>query len=102
MTKLLKKEVLLALHPTAGVMLALSAMVLIPSYPYTVIFFYTTLALFFMCMTGRENNDIGYTVLLPVEKGDIVRGRICFAVVLQLVQLLLVGGFSLLRGSLYP
>ena len=102
MTKILKKEIELALHPTAPIMLGLSAMVLIPNYPYTVIFFYTTLALFFMCMSGRENHDIPYTMMLPIQKSDIVRGRILFAVLLEGCQLLLTGGFSLLRRVILP
>ena len=50
MKELLKKEFTLALHPTGWLFLGLSAMVLIPNYPYYVIFFYTGLALFFTCL----------------------------------------------------
>ena len=34
-------------------MLALSALVLVPNYPYGVVFFYSTLGLFFICLGGR-------------------------------------------------
>lgn len=100
--KFLKKELCLASHPTAAIMLCLSSMVLIPNYPYTVIFFYTTLALFFMCMSGRENNDINYSIMLPVAKSDIPKGRITFAVLLQLTQIILTALFSLLRRAILP
>ena len=43
MKHLLYKEWRLAMHPTALLFLPLSAMLLIPNYPYYVIFFYTSL-----------------------------------------------------------
>lgn len=100
MKHLLRKELLLTMHPTAPIFLALSAMVLIPSYPYEVIFFYTTLAIFFTCMNGRENNDVVYTLTLPVAKKDIVKARFAFAILLQLAQMLLLIPFAQLRGKM--
>lgn len=100
MSKLLKKEFLLSMHPITPLMLGLSAMVLIPNYPYTVMFFYMTLAIFFTCMMGRENHDVTYTMTLPVAKSDIVKSRICFVVILELVQMLLLIPFSILRRHL--
>lgn len=102
MSRLLKKEFLLSMHPITLLMLALAAMVMIPNYPYTVMFFYMTLAVFFTCMMGRENHDVIYTMTLPVAKSDIVKARICFAVILELLQMLLLVPFSLLRQSVNP
>lgn len=100
MSRLLKKEFLLSMHPITPLMLALSLMVLIPNYPYAVMFFYMTLAIFFTCMMGRENHDVVYTMTLPVAKKEIVKGRICFVVILELLQMLLLVPFSLLRQHL--
>lgn len=100
MKNLLKKEILLSMHPTAPMFLGLSAMLLIPSYPYLVVFFYTCLALFFMCVTGRENNDVTYTLTLPVKKSDIVKARFAFAVLLELMQIVLAVPIMLLRQGL--
>jgi len=97
---LLRKELCLAMHPTGALMLALSAMVLIPNYPYTVIFFYSTLSLFFTCLQGRENNDVSYTLTLPVARRDAVRGRFALAALIELAQLALTGAFCLVRRSL--
>lgn len=99
MRQLLYKEFRLALHPTAFVFLALSAMLLIPNYPYYVVFFYTTLGIFFICLTGRENNDILYSATLPVHKRDIVGSRIALTVILELAQLLLAIPFAILCGT---
>lgn len=102
MRKLLKKELRLALHPTAPIFLLLSSMLMIPNYPYLVIFFYTGLAVFFICMTGRENHDIDFTMLLPVAKRDVVRSRILLVVLLEIAQLILAVPFAWLRQTLIP
>lgn len=98
MKNLLYKEFRLVTHPTVYLFFALSSMLLIPNYPYYVTFFYCTLGIFFSCHGGRENNDIMYTISLPVEKAAIVRARIIFAVVVELIQFLLAAVFALLRS----
>lgn len=100
MKNLLLKEFKLAMHPTVVIFFALSAMLLIPNYPYYVVFFYTALGLFFVCLTGRENNDIDYTLLLPVRKRDAVRARILFAATVECIQFVCCALVALLRGSL--
>jgi hypothetical protein len=100
MRQLWKKEWQLALHPTCLVFLLLACMVLIPSYPYYVVFFYTGLGVFFTCLSGRENQDVFYTMLLPVSRRQLVGARMGTAVGLELVQLVLVGLLSLLRRRL--
>lgn len=102
MMKLLKKELVLSMHPTVLIMLILSVMVLIPNYPYSVIFFYTALSVFFTCITGRENNDIAYTLTLPIAKKDIVKGRMGFVVLQELVQLTLMIPFLILGAHINP
>ena len=99
MRDLLYKELRLALHPAALLFLGLSAMLLIPNYPYYVAFFYTALGLFFICMAGRENRDIFYTMLLPVRKRQIVGARFLTAMLLEGAQLLLAVPFAMLRNG---
>ena len=89
MLKLIKKEFVLALHPVTPIMLLLSAMVLIPNYPYVVIFFYVSMAIFFTCLSGRENNDVVYSLNLPIKKSNIVKARFICASIIQMLQLLL-------------
>lgn len=100
MKQLMKKEFSLAVHPTSWLFLGLSAMVLIPNYPYYVIFFYTGLGMFFTCMNGRENQDVLFSLLLPVSRKQVVKARFTTVVLLELMQLLLTGLFSLLRRAL--
>lgn len=100
MRQLLRKEFRLAMHPTNVMFLGLSAMMLIPNYPYYVTFFYTTLALFFTCLNGRENNDIPYSANLPVKKRDIVRARYWYFVIFELAQMLVAAPLAILRQGM--
>jgi len=99
MKNLLYKELKLALQAPAVLFLALSAMLLIPNYPYYVTFFYTALGIFFCCQLGRENHDIFFTLCLPVRKRDVVSARFLLAVLLEAAQMLLAVPFAVLRQS---
>ncbi len=101
MKQLLYKEFRLAMHPAAVLFLGLAAMMLIPNYPLSVTFFYSCLGVFFICLNGRENKDLLYTMLLPVEKRDLVKARFGMAAALQLSQVLLCVPCCFLR-ALYP
>ena len=102
MKSLLKKEFTLSMHPTGILFLGLSAMLLIPNYPYLVSFFYTGLAVFFICLNGRENGDIPFMMLLPVAKRDLVRARFMTVVALQIAQIILSAPFAVLRQKIMP
>lgn len=99
MKNILYKEFRLALHPTALLFLLMPLMLLIPNYPYYVAYFYMTLAIFFTCLSGRENRDIYYMMSLPVRKRDLVRGRIATAVILEIAEFLISIPFILIRSS---
>lgn len=92
----------LSLHPASVMFLCLSSMMLIPNYPLFITFFYTSLGVFFICLTGRENKDIDYTMALPVRKRNIAGARILLVVLLEAAQLLLAVPFAVLRGVLVP
>ena len=69
------KDLRLAAHPMMYVFALFGAMLLIPSYPYTVVFFYGLLGIFFTFLNGRENKDVYYCAVLPVTKREQVRAR---------------------------
>ena len=54
MKALLYKQLRLVCHPMTPVFCLFGIMVIIPNYPYTVIFFYVTLGLFFSFLNMRE------------------------------------------------
>lgn len=97
--KLLIKEAKLCMHPFAYVAPLLSLLVLVPGYPYGVCCFYTALGIFFICLTARENHDAAYTLTLPVTRAEAVRGRILLCAVLEIMQILCMGLFILIRKA---
>ena len=100
MAKLLKKEFVLFTHPTSWMFLAFGAMMLIPGYPMYVPLFWATLGLFYACLSARENNDLYYTLLLPVRKRDAVRARGLYFALMELLQMLACVLFAMLRHAL--
>ena len=61
MCNLLRKELRLAAHPSLYMFMAMGALVLIPAYPYGVVFFFGGLGVFQTVMFGRETRDVFYT-----------------------------------------
>ena len=98
--KLLMKEWKLCIHPTVYIMLLCAALILVPGYPYGVSCFYMGLAIFFICLTARENHDATYTLMLPVSRGDAVKGRILFCTLLEVIDLLVMGVFILIKYAI--
>lgn len=101
MKQLLIKEFKLCVHPTCYLFLPMAAlMMLIPSYPLYVSFFYETLGLYFVFLIGNEKRDIIFSSLLPVTKKDMVKARTLLMVIFELAVLLLSVPFVLLRAKL--
>ena len=98
--KLLMKEWKLCMHPMGYIMLLCAALILVPGYPYGVSCFYMGLAIFFICLTARENHDASFTLTLPVSRRDAVKARILFCAVLEALDLLLMGVFILIKYAI--
>ncbi|EOH94704.1 ABC-2 transporter permease [Enterococcus pallens] len=97
MFNLLYKEIRLAAHPNLFVFTCMGILVLIPAYPYGIIFLFSGLGIYISFMYGRETNDIYYTALLPVRKRDTVKAKCLLVVLAQLVQMLISLPFAFLR-----
>ncbi len=102
MMNLLYKELRLAVHPTFYVFMFMGALVLIPAYPYGVVFMFGCLAPYITCQFGRETRDTYYSALLPIKKSDVVLGKCLMAAFMQLSQLLLSIPFAFLRLLILP
>ena len=98
--KLLMKEWKLCMHPTGYIMLLCVALILVPGYPYGVSCFYMGLAIYFICLTARENHDAAYTLTLPVTRREAVKARILFCTALEVADLLLMGVFILIKKAI--
>lgn len=102
MFHLLYKELRLAAHPTLYIFMLLGALVLIPGYPYSVVFLYGCLAPFITFQTGQGNQDAFFTAQLPVQKRDVVKAKCLLLAVTQLGQLVISLPFACLRPLLTP
>ena len=97
---LLYKEIRLAAHPTSIVFSFLGCLVLVPAYPYGVIFMFGCLAPYLTLVNSRETNDPWYTAVLPVTKRESVCGKFMLVITFQLFQLLISVPFAFLRNVL--
>ena len=77
-------------------------MVLIPNYPYTIIFFYVMLGLFFTFLNIREQKDIYYSAILPVPKRDTVKAGCVLTALVELLSLAVLVPCALLAVRLQP
>ena len=97
MKNLLYKEFRLATPLLTFLFLGFTAMTMIPGYPILCGAFFVCFGIFQSYQLGREDNDILYTVLLPVRKADAVRAKYAAAVLLELIAFLLFAGFTAVR-----
>lgn len=102
MKDLLYKEFKLALHPTVLIFPFLGALLLVPSYPYFIAFIYIFIAFANIFMMGRANQDILFSVSLPVRKRDTVKARFTTFIIIELIQVLVAIPFALLSARLNP
>ena len=100
MMTLLYKEIRLAAHPTSVVFAFLGCLVLVPAYPYSVIFLFGCLAPYITFVNSCETNDAWYTAILPVTKHESVLGKCLLIVSIQIFQLLFSIAFAFLRHAL--
>jgi len=102
MFDLLYKELRLAAHPNLYMFTLLGVLVIVPAYPYGVVFLFGCLAPFITYMYGRETNDIFYTALLPVKKRDTVKAKILLLMAAQMTQIAISLPCAVLRVHLLP
>lgn len=84
MKNLLIKEFRLATLPLTYLFLLFSLMTFIPGYPILCGAFFVCLGIFQSYQRNREDNDILYSVLLPVSKKEVVVAKYIAVVLLQM------------------
>ena len=102
MKNLLYKEFHLAIHPLFYLILLCGALLLIPQW----IFFLALMYFFFIAFPnifsmGKTQNDIEFSVMLPVRKRDVVKARIISISVFELMQILVAAICAVLNRVLY-
>lgn len=89
MKNLLHKEFALAIHPMVWFFSLLGALILVPTYPNSVFVIYVMMSFIFLFQGGRENNDLFYSILLPVKKSDVVKARFASIATFELLSILI-------------
>lgn len=100
MKALIEKEVRLVLHPSTYALVALGALVLIPSWMYGAIFVYGVLVAFFNGMNAREMRDMEYSFSLPVSRRSMVHSRVAVMAAIETLMLVVMAVFVALREPL--
>lgn len=94
---LVRKELFLVFHPMTLVVLGLSALVLVPNWPYAVILLYACLCPYFNAQSAREQRDLDFAETLPVSRRSMATARIIAITLVELLCVLLMLAFSLAR-----
>ena len=89
MRNLLMKEFKLATPVLTYLFIGFALMTFIPGYPILCGAFFVCMGIFQSYQINRESNDILYSVLLPVSKSDVVKGKYLSVVVLQMAAFFL-------------
>lgn len=99
-SNLLYKEIRLAAHPNLFIFSLMGPLVLVPGYPYTMVFLFSLIGNFVNLMYTRETNDVYYSALLPLKRSDVVLGKWLVLLVSQLLTILISIPFAFLRLQL--
>ena len=97
MKNLLYKEFQLSTPLLTFLFLAFTLIAFLPGYPILCGAFFVCFGIFQSYQFGREDNDILYTVLLPVKKTDAVRAKYASAAIFQMLAFVLFTAFTLIR-----
>lgn len=97
MKALLYKEFQLCLNAQTIIFLLLSCLICIPQWPSLVGFLYCFLGIFMIFPYAIGNKDLEFTALLPVKKTDVVKGKMLFCGVLELISIVLSIPFALIK-----
>ena len=102
MKDLLYKDYKLFWHSYIFAYLIFSAFLLIPSWPYFIAFSYIIWIGFITAFfTGRSNQDVFFSVSLPVRKKDAVLARVSAIAALELLQIIAAVPFAVLNNAIY-
>lgn len=98
--KLLKKELKLSASLLSYLFILFGFIALFPGYPILLSAFFISFGIFQSFQSGRENNDIIYTALLPAAKSDVVKAKFIFCIFIEACGFILILALTLIRMTL--
>lgn len=100
MKNLLIKEIKLVISPAVYLFCILSALLLIPAYPYIVGVSYFIFGIQITFGVARANNDHLFTAMLPIPRSDVVLAKHITVAFSEVIQLLAAVPFALITSLL--
>ena len=97
MRNIMRKEMELCALPLTFIFILFGLMFFLPGYPVLCGTFFVTLGLYQGFQAAREANDIVFSVLLPVRKTDVVKGKYLFVCFVEGCSLALMLACALVR-----
>lgn len=104
MYNLLKKELKLGVYPIFYILPFLTgALMLIPGWLYfLVILYFCWITIPNMFAGYKTQNDLIFTLMMPVTKKDIVKAKVTVIVILELLHIVIAVIFGMISIRLYP
>ncbi|OUS76656.1 hypothetical protein B1748_11215 [Paenibacillus sp. MY03] len=104
MYNLLKKELKLGVNPFFYVLPFLTgALMLVPAWLYFLVLLYFCFITVPNMLGGfKSHNDLMFTSMLPVTKSDMVKAKVSFIVILELLHVVVAAIYGLISVRLYP
>ena len=82
--------------------LVFGVLLLIPSWPFFIAFAYLLIGFMNTFINGKANQDIFFTVCLPVRKSDIVLARVSSSAVFEVLTIIVAVPFAYLNTLISP
>lgn len=98
---MLKKEMKLAASILSYLFIAFGLMFFLPGYPVLCGAFFVCLGIFQSFQKAREANDIVFSVLLPISKRDVVKGKFAFVCLIELCGMFVMLIATLVRMTVF-
>ncbi|MBQ6281809.1 MAG: ABC-2 transporter permease [Oscillospiraceae bacterium] len=101
MRNVLRKETRLSASVLSYLFILFGLTFFLPGYPVLIGVFFVTLGIFQSFQTAREANDVVFSVLLPIAKRDVVKGKYAFVCLIECAALLLMALAVVLRMTVF-
>lgn len=88
MKNLWNKELKLAVPPMVWVFSLFGLMIFIPGYPNSIFLIYVFISFIYLFQGGKENNDLYYSIFLPIRKRDIIKARFLSVLAFEMLSIL--------------
>ena len=97
MRNIMLKEMKLSALPITYLFILFGSMFFLPGYPVFCGAFFVTLGIFQGFQYAREANDIEFSVLLPIGKKEVVKGKYVFVCLIEACSLVLMLAITIIQ-----